>query len=151
MPSDHEALDFVTIEGLLRYGEVFARAPRIAADHIVLPSGSPAVSDRIGRALEATGAIHQLVTCAQAGFSSSADYRMARRRILDEACGGNALVFFAAWNRLLAEGALTPLLQAPIGTVRKPTRRRPVAIVPRTQLTLQLAEGRIVLDLGDDR
>ena len=29
--------------------------------------------------------------------------------------------------------------------------RRPVAIVPRTQLTPQLAEGRIVLDLGDDR
>ena len=72
-------------------------------------------------------------------------------RLLDEACGGDALVFFAAWNRLLAEGALGPFLQAPIGTVQKPTRRRPVAIVPRTQLTLQLAEGRIVFDFGDDR
>ena len=151
MPSDHEALDFVTIEGLLRYGEVLARTPRIAGDRIALPSGSPAVSDRIHRARQATGAIHQLVTRAQEGFSSSAEYRIARRQVLDEACAGDALVFFAAWNRLLAEGALTSLLQAPIGTVRKPTRRRPVAIVPRTQLTLQLAENRIVLDLGDDR
>jgi 6-phosphofructokinase 1 len=151
MPSDHEALDFVTVEGLIRYGEVFARTPRIAADHIALPSGSPTVSDRIHRAREATNAIHEFVSRAQGGFSSAADYRMARRRLLDDACGGDALVFFAAWNRLLAEGALAPLLQAPIGTVRKPTRRRPVAIVPRTQLTLQLAEGRIVLDLGDDR
>jgi 6-phosphofructokinase 1 len=151
MPSDHEALDFITVEGLIRYGEVFARTPRIAADHIALPSGSPTVSDRIHRAREATDAIHEFVSRAQGGFSSAADYRMARRRLLDDACGGDALVFFAAWNRLLAEGALAPLLQAPIGTVRKPTRRRPVAIVPRTQLTLQLAEGRIVLDLGDDR
>ena len=151
MPSNHEALDFVTIEGLLRYGEVFARTPRIAADHIALPSGSPVVADRIHRAREATDAIHEFVTHAQAGFSTAAEYRMARRRVLDDACGGDALVFFAAWNLLLAEGALTPLLQAPIGTVCKPTRRRPVAIVPRTQLTLQLAEGRIVLDLGDDR
>jgi 6-phosphofructokinase 1 len=151
MPSDHEALDFVTVEGLIQYGEVFARTPRIAADHIALPSGSPTVSDRIHRAREATNAIHEFVSRAQGGFSSAADYRMARRRLLDDACGGDALVFFAAWNRLLAEGALAPLLQAPIGTVRKPTRRRPVAIVPRTQLTLQLAEGRIVLDLGDDR
>ena len=151
MPSDHDALEFVTIEGLLRYGEALARAPRIAPGHIALPSGSSTVPDRMHHAREATDAIHQFVTRAQEGFSSAADYRMARRRLLDDACGGDALVFFAAWNRLLAEGALTPLLQAPIGTVRKPTRRRPVAIVPRTQLTLQLAEGRIVLDLGDDR
>ncbi|MBA2252339.1 MAG: 6-phosphofructokinase, partial [Nitrospirales bacterium] len=151
MPSDHEALDFVTIAGLLQYGDVFARTPRIAADHIALPPGSPVVPDRIHRAREATDAIHLFVTRAQEGFASAADYRMARRRLLDDACGGDTLVFFAAWNRMLAEGALTPLLQAPIGTVRKPTRRRPVAIVPRTQLTLQLAEGRIVLDLGDDR
>lgn len=151
MPSDHEALDFVTIEGLLRYGEVLARTARIAADHIALPSDTRAVPDRVHRASQATEAIHQFVTRAQEGFSYAADYRIARRRLLDDACGGDALVFFAAWNRLLAEGALIPLLQAPIGTVRKPTRRRPVAIVPRTQLTLQLAEGRIVLDLGDDR
>ena len=46
---------------------------------------------------------------------------------------------------------MAPLLHAPIGSVLKPSHRRPVAIVPRIQLTPQLAEGRIVLDLGDDR
>ncbi|MDQ6733072.1 MAG: 6-phosphofructokinase, partial [Nitrospirota bacterium] len=151
MPSDHEALDFVTLDGLLRYGEAMSHAARIAPEHISLPSAPPAVSDRITRAREATDAMLLFATRAQHGFVSAADYRLARRRLLDDACGGDALVFFAAWNRLVAEGALGPLLQAPIGTVQKPTRRRPVAIVPRTQLTLQLAEGRIVLDLGDDR
>jgi 6-phosphofructokinase 1 len=151
MPSDHEALDFVTLEGLLRYGEAMSQAARIAPEHISLPSTPPAVSDRIARARQATDAMLLFANRAQHGFASAADYRLARRRLLDEACGGDALVFFAAWNRLVSEGALGPLLQAPIGTVQKPTRRRPVAIVPRTQLTLQLAEGRIVLDLGDDR
>lgn len=42
-------------------------------------------------------------------------------------------------------------MRAPIGSVLKPTQRRPVAIVPRAQLTPQLAAGRIVLDLGDER
>jgi 6-phosphofructokinase 1 len=151
MPSDYEALDFVTLEGLLRYGEAMSQAARIAPEHISLPSTPPAVSDRIARARQATDAMLLFANRVQHGFASAADYRLARRRLLDEACGGDALVFFAAWNRLVAGGALGPLLQAPIGTVQKPTRRRPVAIVPRTQLTLQLAEGRIVLDLGDDR
>jgi 6-phosphofructokinase 1 len=151
MPSDYEALDFVTLEGLLRYGEAMLQATRIASEHISLPSPPPAVSDRIARACQATDAMLLFANRVQHGFASAADYRLARRRLLDEACGGDALVFFAAWNRLVAEGTLGPLLQAPIGTVQKPTRRRPVAIVPRTQLTLQLAEGRIVLDLGDDR
>ena len=39
----------------------------------------------------------------------------------------------------------------PIRSVQKPTHRRPVAIVPRAQLTPQLVEDRIVLDLGEDR
>ncbi|HKN86628.1 MAG TPA: hypothetical protein VJV04_07205, partial [Nitrospiraceae bacterium] len=151
MPSDHEALNFVTLEGLLRYGEAMAQAARTAPDHIALPPAPPAVTDRLARARQATEAMLAFATRAQHGFSSAADYRMARRRLLDDDCGGDPLVFFAAWNRLVADGALGPLLQAPIGTVQKPTRRRPVAIVPRTQLTLQLAEGRIVLDLGDDR
>lgn len=151
MPSDHEALDFVTLDGLLRYGDAMSHAGRIAPEHISLPSAPAPVSDRLARAREATDAMLLFATRAQHGFASAADYRLARRRLLDDACGGDALVFFAAWNRLVAEGALGPLLQAPIGTVQKPARRRPVAIVPRTQLTLQLAEGRIVLDLGDDR
>ena len=60
-------------------------------------------------------------------------------------------MFFAAWNALLAAGELAPLFRVPIRSAQKPTHRRPVAIVPRAQLTPQLAEDRIVLDLGEDR
>jgi 6-phosphofructokinase 1 len=95
--------------------------------------------------------LHGFVDSAQKGFPDAASYRAARRALIDHACGGDDLVFFAAWNKLLAEGALVPLLNAPIGAIKKPARRRPVAIVPRANLTPQLAEGRIVLDLGDDR
>jgi len=152
MPSsDPDSLQFITIEGLLRYGEAFVRIPRTSPDAISLPATPSARSDRATHAREAMIAIRAFADRAHEGFSSAADYRTARRSLLDDACGGDALVFFAAWNCLLAEGALAPLLQAPVGTVRKPARRRPVAILPRTQLTLQLAEGRIVLDLGDDR
>ena len=152
MPSsDPDSLQFITIEGLLRYGEAFVRIPRTSPDAISLPATPSARSDRAARAREAMVAIRAFADRAHEGFSSAADYRTARRSLLDDACGGDALVFFAAWNCLLAEGALAPLFAGAVGTVRKPARRRPVAIVPRAQLTLQLAEGRIVLDLGDDR
>ena len=128
--------------------EAFVRIPRTSPDAISLPATPSARSDRAARLREAMVAIRAFADRAHEGFSSAADYRTARRSLLDDACGGDALVFFAAWNCLLAEGALAPLLQAPVGTVRKPARRRPVAILPRTQLTLQLAEGRIVFDLG---
>ncbi|HJT20224.1 MAG TPA: 6-phosphofructokinase [Nitrospira sp.] len=142
-------LDFVTIEGLLSYGEHFAQR-RPAAD--VIPPAMPAsISDRVGRAYGALEAIRHFVRDAQRGFPGAGAYRAAKRTLIDDACGGDELVFYAAWNRVLAEGALQPLLRAPIGAVLKPTHRRPVAIVPRAQLTPQLAEGRIVLDLGDDR
>lgn len=142
-------LDFVTIEGLLAYGERFAERPHGAE---IQPPAVPASSnERAKRAHAAVDAIRLLVRNARSGFSGADAYRAARSAVIHNACGGDALVFFAAWNRLLAEGALQPLLRAPIGSVLKPTHRRPVAIVPRAQLTPQLAEGRIVLDLGDDR
>ena len=87
----------------------------------------------------------------RSGFSRAAAYRSARRAVIQDVCAGDELVFYAAWNRLLAEGGLQSLMRAPIGSVLKPAHRRPVAIVPRAQLTPRLAEGRIVLDLGDDR
>ncbi len=142
-------LDFVTIEGLLTYGERFAARPSSAE---VQPPVAPApAKDRAKQAYVALDAIRLFVRNAQSGFSGADAYREARTAVIQDACGGDAFVFFAAWNRLVAEGALQPLLRAPIGSVLKPTHRRPVAIVPRTQLTPQLAEGRIVLDLGDDR
>lgn len=142
-------LDFVTIEGLLAYGEQFARRPSI--DGAVMPPAPAPSSDRANNSRAAMEKITAFVQTAQNGFSGADAYRAARKAVIDDACAGDDLVFFAAWNKLLAEGALQPLLRAPIGSVLKPTQRRPVAIVPRRQLTPQLAEGRIVLDLGDER
>lgn len=149
MPSVLERLEFVTLEGLVRYGE--ALACRLAEDGMMLPPPPPVLPDRPHRAQEAMSHIQAFIDRAQRGFPSAVEYRAARQALIDEACSRDELVFFAAWNRLAAEGVLSPLLQAPIGTVQKPMRRRPVSIVPRAHLTPQLAEGRIVLDLGDDR
>lgn len=149
MESTGERLDFVTVEGLLAYGEWLARRP--AMEGITFPPLPPAVTDRPRRAREAIEKIRAFVQRAQTGFSGAEEYRSARRSVLEEGCGGDGLVFFAAWNQLLAAGELAPLFRAPIGSVQKPIHRRPVAIVPRAQLTPQLVEDRIVLDLGDDR
>ncbi len=148
METDLEQLDFVTIEGLLAYGEALAR--RTAGSEIVLPPPPPS-AERARRAPDAMAKIRGLVRRAQAGFPDAEAYRAARRAVIEDGCGGDELVWYVAWNKLLAEGELSPLFRAPIGSVQKPTHRRPVAIVPRTHLTPQLAEGRIVLDLGDDR
>ncbi|HET8720460.1 MAG TPA: hypothetical protein VFM24_00425, partial [Nitrospira sp.] len=139
----------MTIERLLAYGEEFAKRAPVA--DVEMPAPPPPPADRIKLAHGAMDRLRRFVHEAQNGFSGAAAYRAARHAILEEACGSDPLVFYAAWNRLVAEGALQPLLRAPIGSVLKPAHRRPVAIVPRAQLTPQLAEGRIVLDLGDDR
>ena len=145
--TDH--LDFVTLEGLLTYGEQLAQ--RSPTDGIVLPPSPAPSTDRRRRAEEATDKIRAFVHRVQAGLPTAEAYRAARAAVIAEDCGGDELVFFAAWNYLLARGELAPLYRAPIGAVQKPSHRRPVAIVPRAHLTPQLAEGRIVLDLGDDR
>ena len=145
--TDH--LDFVTLEGLLTYGEQLAQ--RSSTDGIVLPPSPAPSTDRRRRAEEATDKIRAFVHRVQAGLPTAEAYRAARAAVIAEDCGGDELVFFAAWNYLLARGELAPLYRAPIGAVQKPSHRRPVAIVPRAHLTPQLAEGRIVLDLGDDR
>lgn len=90
--------------------------------------------------------LRSFVECSKSGFPTADAYRLAREGLIDD-----QLIFFVAWNALLAEGSLVPLLRAAIGSIAKPTYRRPVAIVPRAQLTPTLAEGRLVLELGDDR
>jgi 6-phosphofructokinase 1 len=149
MKAEAENLEFVTINGLLTYGEAIATRPPVegAEPHPPLPS----LEDRPQRALEAMAAIRLFVQDAQTGFANAAAYREARHALIQQACGGDELVFFAAWNQLLAQGELSPLFRAPIGATKKPIRRRPVAIVPREHMTPNLAEGRIVLDIGDDR
>jgi 6-phosphofructokinase 1 len=105
----------------------------------------------VARARAAIAAVRAFVERLRSGTRDAAAYRAARAVLLEEPCGGDPLVFYAAWNRALAEGDLAALLRAPIGRTVKPVRRRPVAIVPRSQLTPQLIGDRIVLDLGDDR
>ena len=149
MKAEGENLDFVTIEGLLAYGEALARRPPM--EGAALPPPPAFVADRSQRAREAMAAIWAFVQEAQGGFADAEAYRNVRQRLIQETCGGDDLVFFAAWNQLLANGELSSLLRAPIGASKKPARRRPVAIVPREHMTPNLAEGRIVLDIGDDR
>lgn len=142
-------LEFVTVDGLLTLGEALARRA-VAAGSLAAPAPT-ASAVRHEQIEEGMARIRALVQRASTGLSDAEAYRTERQAVIDQGCGGNELVFFAAWNQLLARGELTPLFHAPIGSVQKPTRRRPVAIVPRAHLTPQLAEGRIVLDLGDDR
>jgi 6-phosphofructokinase 1 len=149
MNAEGENLDFVTIDGLLAYGEAIARRPPVEGAELPPPPASS--GDRSQPAREAMAAIRALVQDAQGGFENAAAYRNARHTLIQQACGGDELVFFAAWNQLLAQGELSSLLRAPIGATIKPTRRRPVAIVPREHMTPNLAEGRIVLDIGNDR
>ena len=144
-----DAMEFVTIEGLIAYGERLAG--REAGDGITLPTAPPPDPARAQRAAAAQEGIRGFVQRVHAGLPSADDYRTLRARLIADHCGNDPLVFYAAWNALLARGELAPLYRAPIGSVQKPIHRRPVAIVPRAQLTPQLAEGRIVLDLGDDR
>lgn len=136
-------LDFVTIEGLLTYGRALARR---AADRGLSAPPLPSSDDDRKQVRAAMDKIAAFVEKARAGFPTAEVYRSERQALV-----GDELVFYTAWNRLLAEGELQPLLLASIGAATKPTYRRPVAIVPRAQLTPQLAEGRIVLELGDDR
>jgi 6-phosphofructokinase 1 len=149
MASEETALSFVTISGLLTYAESLSARP--AAEGVRLPDPPPATSNRTARVEEAMKAIRTFVGQALKGLPDAAAYRAAREALIQQGCAGDALVFYAAWNKLLAGGELAVLFRAPIGSVQKPVRRRPVAIVPRAHLTPQLAEGRIILDLGDDR
>ena len=139
----------MTIDGLLSYGEAIAR--RLPVERAELPPPPAASGDRPHRALEAMAAIRAFVQEAQVGFANAAAYRNARHTLIQQECGGDDLAFFAAWNQLLAQGELSSLFRAPIGATQKPIRRRPVAIVPREHMTPNLAEGRIVLDIGNDR
>jgi 6-phosphofructokinase 1 len=137
-------LDFVTVEGLLAYGRALAR--RASERGLVQPLLKEVSGDDLDRVQAKMEQIRSFIERSKAGFATAEAYQSARESLIDD-----QLVFFAAWNALLAEGSLQPLLRATIGLVAKPTYRRPVAIVPRAQLTPTLAEGRIVLELGDDR
>src|SRR2546428_11921492 len=101
---------------------------------MVLPPAPSPSADRSRRAREAMEKIRAFVQRAQKGFPRGEEYRVARRALIDDGCGDEELVFFAAWNQHLPAEELAPLFRAPIGPVQKPPHRRPVGIVPRAQL-----------------
>ncbi len=146
---EENPLGFVTIEGLLAYGHAMARCSKLKGLHL------PDVPIETGRSaqlvLDAMGHILAFVKQAQKGFPHAEGYRAARQDVITSGCRGDEWIFYAAWNRLLAEERLSPLLRTPIPSIEKPIRRRPTAIISREHLTSHLAEGRILLDLGNDR
>lgn len=148
MPIEND-LDFVTVQSLISYGEAMVNAPRAEGSY---PPPRPTPSnDRVLKVESAKEDIMRFVSKTQKGLPTAEAYRRERQSIIDRSCGGDALVFYAAWNHLLSQGDLASLLTCPIGSIQKPLLRRPAAIVPRDQLTPHLIEGRIVIDLGDDR
>ena len=81
-------------------------APRVEGSY---PPPKPRSSaDRIKKIRSANKGILRLVSKAKKGSLTAEAYRTERQLIIDHACEGDPLVFYAAWNYLLAEGALTP-------------------------------------------
>ncbi|HAN92624.1 MAG TPA: hypothetical protein DCQ33_11170, partial [Nitrospira sp.] len=72
-----DQLDFVTMQGLLTYGEVLAQ--RTSSGRFVLPPPPPPAADRLPRAEEAIGRIRTFIQQAQAGLHSAEAYRTARQ------------------------------------------------------------------------
>ena len=76
-------------------------AQRSPTDGIVLPPPPAPSTDRRRRAEEATDKIRAFVHRVQAGLPTAEAYRATRAAVIAEDCGGDELVFFAAWNYLL--------------------------------------------------
>ena len=85
-----DQLDFVTLEGLLSYGEELAQ--RMAGDGIVLPSAPPPLPERPRRVEDAMDAVRAFVRHAQIGFPAAADYRAARAKLITDDCGGDEML-----------------------------------------------------------
>lgn len=110
MQSTTDSLDFVTIEGLLAYGEQFARQPAIdgvSAPTAPAPSNDPA-NDRAARSRQAMAQIKAFVDRAHAGFPDAAAYRSARQALIDDACAGDSLVFFSHGTGCSGRARFTP-------------------------------------------
>src|SRR3989442_10155958 len=94
-----DQLDFVTLEGLLAYGEVLAH--RTAGEGMVLPPAPSPSADRSRRGREAMEKIRAFVQRAQKGFPTAEEYKGARRGLIDDGCGGGGILFFFARDQLL--------------------------------------------------
>ena len=147
--SENNELSFVTVEALLEYGDALINSPR--TEGTILPDPPVRSADPVSAVNSAKEEILCLLEKTQFTQLSAGDYRDHRQSIIDNCCSGDYMSFYAAWNHLLSEGALTQLLRTSIGEIQKPFHRRLTAIVSRDNLTPGLVEGRVVLDLGDDR
>src|SRR2546428_938739 len=72
-----DQLDFVTLEGLLAYGEVLAH--RTAGEGMVLPPAPCPSADRSRRARAALEEIRAVCQRPQKGLPTAAEYKGARR------------------------------------------------------------------------
>ena len=77
-----DRLEFVTVEGLLAYGEMLAR--RTAGEGIALPPIPTSSVDRPQRTRDAMEKIRAFVQCAQGGFPGAEEYRATRRALIEE-------------------------------------------------------------------
>src|SRR5256712_6746614 len=81
-----DQLDFVTLEGLLAYGEVLAH--RTAGEGMVLPPAPSPSADRPRRAREAMEKIRAFVQRAQKGFPTAQGNRVLRGGLTAGGAGG---------------------------------------------------------------
>ena len=86
MNGETENLEFVTLEGLLTYGEALARRQHMDGVELPRPLGDSV--DRSQRAREVLGAIRTFVQGAQKGFPDAAAFRVARQNVVENDCGG---------------------------------------------------------------
>src|SRR2546428_13996959 len=107
-----DQLDFVTLEGLLAYGEVLAH--RTAGEGMVLPPAPSPSADRPRRARAAMEEIRAFVQRAQNGFPTAEEVRAARRGVNDVGCGGHEVAVFGAREPFLPAGVVAPLRPAAI-------------------------------------
>jgi len=91
--SPQEALSFVSIEGLLAYGELLSRQGLRAG--VSFPSPPPPTKDRAAWAKKALPALKAF---SRVTYPNAAAYRAEKARILDQNCQEDALIFYAAWR-----------------------------------------------------
>lgn len=147
--TEKNELDFISPGALLEYGKALIEMPRTGG--VRLPESHVSSKQPLKNVKTAETAIKKLVKRTSNKHLSAGEFRNSRQEIIQKSCEGDSLAFYAAWNNLLSKGELTPLLRTSIGKIQKPFYRRLTTIVSRSNLTPELVEGRIVLDLGQDR
>ena len=135
------------MDGLLAYMANHSRPTRL--ERIQLPPPLPRPpTDRSAHRPHST--IRTFVQRTQSGLPSAEAHRAARRGTADRSSRRGPGRVLCVEPRSRAANSRR-CIKAPIGTTQKPTHRRPVAIVPRRQLTRSSPKGESCSDLGDDR